>query len=260
MIAYQFIFLNGGFSSLYLFIFQVEDLFARYKSKDNKQQYSAAIRSFALTLHYYSPRAYEYVRKTFDTCLPHKRTLIKWYSSVEGDPGFTSESFEALKLKVESTKYPIIAGLVMDEMAIRRRIEWDGNKLHGFVEIGNKQCSDHITEAKEALVFLVTGINCNFKVPVAYFLVDGVTGDQRSDLVKQCLERIHETGVKIVSLTFDGCASNLAMIKKLGCSFENGHMTFEHPVTKQKVMSVLDPSHMIKLIRNAFQVDTNFAL
>lgn len=93
-------------------------------------------------------------------------------------------------------------------------------------------------------------------MPVAYFLVDGVTGVQRAELVKQCLEKIHETGVKIVSLTFDGCASNIAMLKNLGCNFENQKMTFEDPVTKFPIIAILDPSHMIKLIRNAFQVPT----
>lgn len=188
--------------------------------------------------------------------MPHVRTLRKWYSSVDGEAGFTTESFTALKLKSQITKYPIIAGLVIDEMAIRRRIEWDGSKLHGYVEVGSGilSDSDYITEAKEALVFLVTGINCNFKVPVGYFLVDGVAGIQRAELVKQCLEKIHETGVKIVSLTFDGCASNLAMLKSLGCNLEAGKMTFEDPTTKKQIMAILDPSHMIKLIRNTFQV------
>ena len=61
----------------------------------NKQQgktlpvlYSPQLRSFALTLHFYSPHAYKYVRKMFDTCLPHPRTIEKWYSSFDGTPGF----------------------------------------------------------------------------------------------------------------------------------------------------------------------------
>ncbi|CAK1603904.1 unnamed protein product [Parnassius mnemosyne] len=238
---------------------QVEELIGRYISKEKsggitKQRYSPALRTFALTLHYYSPKAYNYVRDTFKTCLPHVRTLRKWYKSVKGEPGFTDESFKALKAKSNSIKYPIIAGLMIDEMAIRRRIEWDGVKLHGHVEIGSGIEGDHITEAKEALVFLVTGINCNFKVSMGYFLIDGMTGVQRAELVKQCLEKIHETRVKIVSLTFDGCASNIAMLKHLGCNFEEGKMKFEDPVTKYPIMALLDPSHMVKLIRNTFQV------
>ncbi|CAK1594424.1 unnamed protein product [Parnassius mnemosyne] len=44
------------------------------------------------------------------------------------------------------------------------------------------------------------------------------------------------------------------MLKHLGCNFEEGKMKFEDPVTKYPIMALLDPSHMVKLIRNAFQV------
>lgn len=217
------------------------------------QKYSPALRSFALTLNYYSPRAYEYVRKTFNTCLPHPRTLKKWYSKVGGDPGFTNESFTALKRKADSVNYEILATLVIDEMNIRRRIEWDGSKLHGYVDMGTGLDGDHLAEAKEALVFLVTAINQNFKVPVAYFLVDGVTGLQRAELVKKCLEMCHEAGVKVVALTFDGCAANISMAGHLGCSFLTNNMKFEHPVTKHPIVAILDPCHMLKLLRNSFE-------
>jgi len=39
------------------------------------QMYSPEVRKFAVTLQYYSPRAYTYVRKTFKNKLPHTRTL-----------------------------------------------------------------------------------------------------------------------------------------------------------------------------------------
>lgn len=174
------------------------------------------------------------------------------------DPGFTKESLQALKNKAQNTKYLIIAGLTIDEMAIRRRIEWDGEKLHGHVDIGSGIEGDQVAEAKEALVFLVTGVNCNFKVPVAYFLVNGITGRQRADLIVQCLELIEETGIRIISLTFDGCAANLAMVKCLNCSIEDRQITFEHPTSKNNILVLLDPSHMIKLLRNAFQCYNTF--
>ncbi|GFS18021.1 THAP domain-containing protein 9 [Elysia marginata] len=48
---------------------------AKSKRKGQPAKYSPELRSFALTLHFYSPKAYAYVRKAFDTCLPHPRTL-----------------------------------------------------------------------------------------------------------------------------------------------------------------------------------------
>lgn len=48
--------------------------------------YSPEIRSFALTLDFYSPKAYEYVRGMFKNALPDRRTLRKWYETVEFEP------------------------------------------------------------------------------------------------------------------------------------------------------------------------------
>lgn len=68
---------------LSFYYFQVQELIKRQaKSEESgfvsKNKYSPQLRCFALTLHYYSPKAYDYVRKTFNTSLPHPRTLRKW--------------------------------------------------------------------------------------------------------------------------------------------------------------------------------------
>ncbi|XP_008179512.1 THAP domain-containing protein 1-like [Acyrthosiphon pisum] len=65
---------------------------------------SPELRSFALTLHFYSPTSYNYVRKTFNKCLPHPSTIRKWYSVIDGSPGITAESMNAIKMKVKEMK------------------------------------------------------------------------------------------------------------------------------------------------------------
>lgn len=47
------------------------------KSKDSGT-YPSELKTFALTLNFYSPKAYSYVRMTFPNMLPHPRTLQKW--------------------------------------------------------------------------------------------------------------------------------------------------------------------------------------
>lgn len=49
--------------------------------KDKK--HSPEVRQFALSLHFFSAKAYEYVRKEFNTILPHARTLSKWYAFLD---------------------------------------------------------------------------------------------------------------------------------------------------------------------------------
>lgn len=67
-------------------------------------KYPPEIKSFALTLQFYSSKAYEFVRKTFDMALPHQTQIRKWYAKVPAAPGFTEPAFEALKIKVEEAK------------------------------------------------------------------------------------------------------------------------------------------------------------
>jgi hypothetical protein len=70
------------------------ELLKRKLTSNSRQPYSDDLRSFALTLHFYSPKAYEYVRSSFAMALPNPSTLRLWCSAVNGKPGFTIESFE----------------------------------------------------------------------------------------------------------------------------------------------------------------------
>lgn len=72
--------------------------------KKSTKQYSTDLRAFALSFHFYSPRAYAFVSEEFRLCLPHPRTLRSRYNVVKGDPGLTQESFSALQMKVHEYK------------------------------------------------------------------------------------------------------------------------------------------------------------
>ena len=60
--------------------------------KDRKgkggSKYDDDMKDFAVTLHYYSPRAYRYIAKLFS--LPHVRTIRQWIGSVDAYPGMNS--------------------------------------------------------------------------------------------------------------------------------------------------------------------------
>ncbi|KAG5895308.1 hypothetical protein JTB14_029141 [Gonioctena quinquepunctata] len=78
--------------------------FIQEESSDVIAKLGGVSRQYSEALHYYSPAAHYYVRRISNTCLPHTRTLSRWFQSIDGEPGFTSESFEALRLKRRLTK------------------------------------------------------------------------------------------------------------------------------------------------------------
>ena len=73
----------------------------------------------------------------------------------------------------------------MDEMTIRQHVEWDGNKYRGFIDVGTELDGDCLPVAKAALTLMVVPHRSAFKVPVGYFLIDGLGSIERSQIVLQ---------------------------------------------------------------------------
>jgi hypothetical protein len=94
--------------------------------------------------------------------LPYLSTLKKWYSTIDGQPGFTKEAFIAVSSKVRCReKGPLILNLVLDEISIKEQLIFHGSKFYGGVNLGtdNNIDSDCQTKAKNALVFLAVDLN-----------------------------------------------------------------------------------------------------
>lgn len=222
------------------------------------RKYSPTIRRFAFTLHYYQPKAYEYVRDTFSKHLPAARTLRSWYSSVDGSPGFTEAAFDALRERANIEKEKgkqLSVCLMLDAMFIRQQSQWDSaTKKYLGHNMTREECNAHgdtesLRLAKDALVFMVCGLENDFKIPIGYFLNNGVTAKELTDLETDAMYRLSQVGVKIVFLTYDGAKENIAAAKMLGATLEKPYIL--NPFDNDnKVYCILDPPHVIKLARN----------
>ncbi|XP_059474657.1 uncharacterized protein LOC132196191 isoform X1 [Neocloeon triangulifer] len=225
----------------------------------SKQKYDEDIRSFAITLYFYSPAAYEYVRKSFGQCLPHRATIIGWFSEIEAGPGFCGESWKAIEARVSKAKEKgekIIAGVLLDDMGLKAQVEYNGKKVMGYVDMGNvgKKSKDDKAQAKNALNFMIVAYNTRLIMPCGYFFIDSLSGKERAELLKECIVKLENLGVQIESVTFDGAASNITMASVLGAnldSFEKLNPTFPNPADPTRNVNVLlDAVHMLKLLRN----------
>lgn len=161
------------------------------KKKSVNKQFDNQLKSFALILHYYSPRTYEYVRQEFDNCLPHCKTISKWYRSIQGKPGIMLEALNTIKQRANSVDYQLFGSLLFDEMTIRQHVEYDGQKYNGYVDMGENKTTADMTLAKEALVFMVVCMNGGWKIALAYFLIDKVAAQQKN-LTLQCISYLHD--------------------------------------------------------------------
>lgn len=221
------------------------------------KQYSEKIRRVGLTLHFYSPCAYRYLRGLFKNRLPSIRTIRSWYSGINGSPGFTNEAIAALQLlatEMSEKGEKLHVCLIQDEMKIQPRSEWNHKRkeFSGFISIGGvEEYEDAMPLGTDALVFMISGINKVFKAPVAYFLTNGLNADERAALTNEIILRISAAGVKVAAITSDGLIANVSMMKRLGADFTNDKPFFIDPYDgESKIYTLLDPPHMLKLARN----------
>ena len=57
------------------------------------------------------------MRKMFDTCFPHSRTIKKWFKTNDCKSGFSADSFTEMAAKNKK----LVRTLMIDEVAIRHR-------------------------------------------------------------------------------------------------------------------------------------------
>lgn len=152
-------YINGGmqqylstrFNGMSLALLTNEDI---NMDKKTSRRYSSETLLFAATLDFLSPAAYQYVRKHF--ALPDKSTLL-CHQSVDGEPGWTAESFQAIKEQHANDD----CVLIFDAMHLKEHVQFvkvrGGRRAVGYVDIG---CGpdDNSTLAKEALVFIAVGV------------------------------------------------------------------------------------------------------
>jgi len=74
-------------------------------------------------------------------------------------------------------------------------------------------------------------------VVIGYFLIDSLTGLERSHLLLTCSELLHETGANVNSVTFDGAYVNGTMCTSLGenLNLENTRPFIEITDSKNEV-------------------------
>lgn len=230
------------------------------------EKYPKKVRHFCLGLSYHSPRTYDYVRKQFHNHLPHRKTISSWFlnSDLRSDPGIQDSQIE--KLKKIAADYQakhqrkLMCCLMFDEIHLRQQICWSFQQMRyaGYTNISEisienpEKKLDNV--AKQAIVFLLNGIDINFEFPDAYYFINEMTAKDRKNLLAEVIAMVSRCGIKITNLTFDGLAGNIPACEMLGANLNVRHKEFKpyivDPITNENIYIISDPCHMEKLVRN----------
>lgn len=230
------------------------------------EKYPEAFRQFCVTLHFHSPRAYEFVRQTFNKNLPHAFTIRSWYanSNLNIKPNtITTEVVNILEKKsaekFERDGKPLVVALKFDEMHIRKHYQWSNRdrKLMGLAYVDNDNIPDENEKkdpevANQSLVFYISAVNDSFELPFAYYFLNSMDGAQKQKLVQSVIEAITNCKIIVASVTFDGFQANKTMCRLFGAVLNVYSPIFKPNfiLQKQRVNIFFDAPHMIKLIRN----------
>lgn len=152
-----------------------------------RQLYPGIVRSFGISLFNISPKAYSFVRDTFEKNLPHPSTIRQWYrnSDLDATSGFTQLSLGLIKQKAnemkENKNEKLLVSLVMDEMNIMRDMLWcrSTNKFIGTIDLGVPKDKEEFHLATNVIVFMAVGINADFQQPVAYYFIQTLKSHER---------------------------------------------------------------------------------
>lgn len=217
--------------------------------------YPEDVRNFCIGLYNTSPASYRYMRNSFDKRIPSPNTIQSWYanSNINCQPGILSYSMTVLQRKAAeyaAKGQKFIGGLLFDEMAIYKMVQWIGNKMVGYEYIPGID-SKKAQIASEVLVFMFTGMNETLHLPVAYYFTNKLDANLKSNLIQNIIQTIIETGVCLHSVTFDGFSSNPAAVSKLGANLNLFSASFNPSfnLKNYEIHVFIDPSHIMKLIR-----------
>lgn len=227
------------------------------------QKYPENVRKFCLKLHYRSPGGYELVREFFNNHLPHQGTIRSWYanSDLNTHPNeINKQCLNILRRKVlekEIDGEKLIVSLLFDEIYIRKLIQYNHHTrtLQGYSSLHNDK--DEETDARnvanQALVFMVNGVNDDFHLPIAYYLISSMDAQKKKEIIESIIEQIIDCGVILSSVSFDGFRPNKKMCELLGAILDIDSPDFKPYFTMkgQRIYIFFDACHMVKLIRNS---------
>lgn len=206
--------------------------------RSGRNPYSEAVRTFCMSVHYYSPRTYDYLREKFKNNLPHEATMRSWLnnSNIDASPGIVESALHVVQERAQKMRNDgktLICNLVFDEMSIRKNVQWCP-RMRCFVgystfgtyaldpnDLNTDESPDDFPVANQVIVFMLSGISDYFQIPIAYYFIRSLDAEYRMTLLNYIIEEISKRDIMIASITFDGYASNASMCKMLGADLKN---------------------------------------
>lgn len=223
-----------------------------------KKPFNPSVRKFALILSCKSKSAYRWIRSRFPRRLPAVRTVRDWHSKSCSNfqNGFNPQTIATLtelSNQMKSKGKELFISMCYDEVSIRKHIQWiHTRKNYSGIVTYAKRDDDEKPVANYAILFLINLVETGQSLILGYFLIKSLDTIEKSNLIKETIAKINSTGAWLMCIAFDGLSNNFSTCEHLGASFalQNIQPFIPNPDKNSKIAIVLDPPHMLKLLRN----------
>ncbi len=92
----------------------------------------------------------------------------------------------------------------------------------GYADYGAGPCTETEELASEALVVMALGVVQAWRMPLANFLSNGaLKAVKQEEDVKEAIVLLHNVGVRVRCLVFDGTSANVSTLQLLGATIPN---------------------------------------
>lgn len=207
--------------------------------------WTAKERSLFLKLQYKSPSAFKMLKK-MGFALPGLSTMRDWYNTIPFDTGLSDEMISIIKEKLEDGN-PINRKciLLLDEMTIKNHLQYDEktDKIYGYEDF--QEFGRNATPARHALVFMLSGINKQWKQVIAHYY-GTAKKDLLKDIILRLLEKLVAEGIEVVAVNCDQGSANRGAYDLMGVTVEDPWIN----VADGPIFCMHDVPHLFKSIRN----------
>lgn len=208
-------------------------------------RYDNEIKQLALNIYFLGPRVYKLLINVLS--LPSITTLKRATQKFELTPGINDFLFNIISLKIshfnDDAKECVLCA---DEMALKSNLFYMVHKdeIVGFNHANDKKTYN---PAKYALVFMIRGINFNWKQPIAYYLVSSsCTAYDLQDIIFSIIQKLLSIGLNIKCFITDMGPNFVSLSKKLNVS----PFRPKFVVGENEIIYIFDPPHLLKSTRN----------
>lgn len=242
------------------------------------RRYSPQQKSMCLAFYKQGPKLYRFQETAF--ILPTKRTLGRHSANLLFKSGVDFKVLDAVKNAIEdwpeSDKYCVIS---WDEVSLKEHLDYCHTRdaIDGFVELANSRQPKFATHA---LTFMVRGINVSFKQSIGYFCTNGLCSIELVELVKLMIVAASNTGKFFLTFgdafasdylellfLFQGLNPILSVCDQINVNANTVNLLINsvnppktdgrllvYYVNGRRMIHSYDPSHLIKVVRNNWQL------